>query len=146
MHPDKSPEPDGMSPEFYQKCWRILKADLVSIVQKFFQSGVIDLQLQETNIALIPKKTNPARMTDVRPISLCNVVYKVISKVLANRLKLIIDNIIADSQSAFIHVRLISDNVMIAFEVMHYMRRKMKGKDYWMALKLDMSKAYDRVE
>lgn len=85
-------------------------------------------------------------MTDLRPISLCNVVYKIISKVLANRLKKIIDLIISDTQSAFILGRLITDNIMVAFEVMHYMKRKDKGKESWMALKLDMSKAYDRVE
>lgn len=83
-------------------------------------------------------------MTDLRPISLCNVVYKIISKVLANRVKQVIDFIISDTQSAFIPGRLISDNIMVAFEVMHYMKRKTKGKDSWMALKLDMSKAYDR--
>lgn len=85
-------------------------------------------------------------MTDIRPISLCNVVYKIISKVLVNRIKTIIDPLISESQSAFIPGRLITDNIMIAFEIMHYRNRKTKGKDYWIALKLDMSKAYDRVE
>ena len=146
MHPDKSPGPDGMSPGFYQKCWNIVKKDVVSIVQCFFQTGKIDEQLKGTNIALIPKKPHLTLMTDLRPISLCNVVYKIISKVLANRLKQIIDSIISESQSAFIPGRLITDNIMVAFEVMHYMKRKTKGKESWMALKLDMSKAYDRVE
>lgn len=85
-------------------------------------------------------------MTDLRPISLCNVVYKIISKVLANRLKRLIDSIISETQSAFIPDRLITDNIMVAFEVMHYMKRKQKGKDNWMTLKLDMSNAYGRVE
>lgn len=72
--------------------------------------------------------------------------YKVISKVLANRLKLVLDDVILDTKSAFIPGRLITNNIMVAFEVMHYMKRKTRGKEAWMTLKLDMSKAYDLVE
>lgn len=85
-------------------------------------------------------------MADLRPIALCNVVYKIVSKVLANRFKHILNGVISESQSAFIPGRLISDNIMISYEVMHYLKRKNAGKTGWMALKLDMSKAYDRVE
>lgn len=84
-------------------------------------------------------------MTDLRPISLCNMAYKIIYMVLANRVKQVIDSLISDSQSAFIPGRLIT-YIMIAYEVLHFMKRKTKGKDSWMALKLDMSKAYDRIE
>lgn len=115
------------------------------MVRNFFLTGILDEHLKDTNISLIPKKQNPERI-DIRPISLWNVIYKVISKVLANRLKKVIDSIISDSQSAFIPGRLITDNIMIAFEAMHYMRRKTRGKECWMALKLDMSKSFDRVE
>lgn len=145
MHPDKSPGPDGMSPGFYQRYWSIVGGDIVLLVKKFFNEGVFDLQLTAANIVLIPKKRNPVAMTDLRPISLCNVVCKIISKVLANRLKSVIDCVISETQSAFIPGRLITDNVMIAYEVLHYMKRKNKGKKGWMAIKLDMSKAYDRV-
>ena len=77
-------------------------------------------------------------MTDLRPISLCNVVYKIAAKVMANRLKEVIDKVISETQTAFIPGRLISDNIMISFEIMHYMKRKTQGKMGWMALKLDM--------
>lgn len=81
----------------------------------------------------MPKKQSPETMVDLRPISLCNVVYKVASKVIANRLKEVIGLLISENQSAFIPGRLISDNIMIAYEVMHYMKRKTSGNQGWMA-------------
>lgn len=146
MNPDKAPGPDGMTPGFFQKYWSIVGADLIKIVRDFFDTGQLTNDLNETNIVLIPKKKVPTSMGDLRPIALCNVSYKLISKVLANRMKPLLDMVISPNQSAFIPGRLITDNIMVSFEVLHYLKRKRVGKEGYMAVKLDMSKAYDRVE
>ena len=85
-------------------------------------------------------------MSDYRPISLCNVLYKIFSKVLANRLKKILPSIIIEHQSSFTKNRLISDNILVAFETLYSMNNHKSSKHGYMALKLDMSKTYDRVE
>ena len=103
-------------------------------------------EINKTNISLIPKTNHPTRMTKLRPINLCNVTYKLISKVLANRLKFIMPSIISENQSAFTSERLITDNFLVAFEFMHYLKHKNMGKENFMSIKLDMSKAFDWVE
>ena len=85
-------------------------------------------------------------MKDLRPISLCNVLFKIVSKVLANRLKRILPRLISSAQSVFVHGRSIQDNVVLTFEVIHYMKRKTRGKVGNVALKIYISKAYDRVD
>ena len=109
-------------------------------------TGIMPPGLNETFICLIPKVKSPQKITEFHPISLCNVSYKIISKVLANWLKKILADVINESQSAFVPGRQIMDNVLVAFETMHYINGRRKGKKALMALKLDMSKAYDRVE
>lgn len=84
---------------------------------------------------------NPEKVTELRPISLCNVAYKMISKVLANRLKVILPDIIVPTQSAFVPGRLISYNILIAYELTHHMLNKRRGNQGYAAIKLDMSKA-----
>ena len=145
MAPLKAPGPDGMPPIFYQSYWDLLGEDVTSSVLHFLNTASLPANLNHTFITLIPKVKNPEFISEFRPISLCNVLYKIFSKVLANRLKKILPNIITENQSAFTKSRLISDNILVAFESLHGMQRH-TGKDDYMAIKLDMSKAYDRVE
>lgn len=97
-------------------------------------------------IALIPKTNKPRKVIEFRPISLCNVVYRIVAKTIANRLKPILSQIIAPTQSAFIPNRLITDNVIIGYECLHKIRHSKRKRNCMVALKLDISKAYDRVE
>ena len=146
MAPTKALSPDGMPPVFYQKYWHVVGSDVTKAVLSCLNSGCILNSINHTFITLIPKTKNPERVTEFCPISLCNVIYKLISKVLENKLKIILPQIVSDSQSAFVPGRLITDNVLVAFETLHYMHHNKIGRDGAMALKLDMSKAYDRVE
>jgi hypothetical protein len=146
MAPLKSPGLDGFPPAFYQDHWNLVEEEVVTAVREFFNNGCIDPDINFTHIALVPKKKNLVGVSDFRPISLCNVVYKILSKVFANRLKYILPVIISCNQLTFIPGQLISDNIIAAYETLHIMHSHMYGRVGYMAVKLDMSKAYDRVE
>ncbi|XP_010481009.1 PREDICTED: uncharacterized protein LOC104759828 [Camelina sativa] len=145
MHPEKTPVPDGMSALFFQRFWPNLKGDLVALVKEFFRTDRFDPRLNETNICLIPKTERPKRMTEFRPISLCNVCYKIISKVLCFRLKRFLPSLVSETQSAFVSGRLITDNILVAQEMFHGLNTNPRCKSEFLAFKTDMSKAYDRV-
>ena len=146
MGPTKAPRPDGMNALFYQKFWHIVGDNVVSAVLEFLHTGYMIPDLNRTYIVLIPKIKNSVKVSNYRPISLCNVIYKIIAKVLANRLKQILPQIISPTQSAFVLGRLITDNVLVAYEALHTMHGRRKGKIGTLAMKLDISKAYDKVE
>ena len=93
----------------------------------FLNFGISPPNFNETHITLVLKIKEPKKITDYRPISLCNVVYKISLKAIANRLKQILPLIISDIQSAFVHGRLITDNVLVAFETMHHISQKKGG-------------------
>ncbi|XP_023907624.1 uncharacterized protein LOC112019319 [Quercus suber] len=135
-----------MPPLFYQHFWSLSSECVTKAILDFLNCGVIPPKFNETHIVLIPKVKNPTTVSQYRPISLSNVISRLASKVLANRLKRFLPDIISENQSAFMSTRLITDNVLVAFETMHYLNHKKSGRQGEMALKLDMSKVFDRVE
>ena len=131
---------------FYKKFWPLLGDRVKAEVLDVLNGGNMPHGWNDTVIVLIPKIKNPEKLKDFMPISLCNVMYKLTSKVMANRLKKFLLEIISPSQSAFVPGHLITDNVLLAYELTHYLKSKNKGVNGVAAIKLDMSKAYDRIE
>ena len=144
--PLKAPGPDGFPARFYQRNWDVMREDVINGVLDFFERETLPEGINDTVIVLIPKGKDPQSLKDYRPISLCNVIYKVISKCLVNRLRPFLDDIIFETQSAFIPRRLITDNATIAFECFHKIQHNVSRHNTHCAYKLDLVKAYDRVD
>jgi hypothetical protein len=144
--PLKAPGPDGMPASFYQRNWGLLKNEVITAVRGFFENGIIPEGLNDTTIVVIPKGNVPKCLADYRPISLCNVAYKIISKCLVNHLRPFLDDLISKNQSSFVPGRLIQDNAVIAFESFHKIQHCKNPRNTHCAYKLDLSKAYDRVD
>lgn len=145
LGPLKAPGPDGIPACFYQKAWEIVGEDVTKAVQHFFSNGYMLKQWNQTFIALIPKVERPENPGQLRPISLCNVIYKIISKCLTNRMKVIMPEIVGPYQNAFVSGRLMGDNCLLSHEVLNFTKKRKKGRDFYAVLKIDMNKAYDRV-
>lgn len=144
MHPYKSPGPDDFQGVFFKFYWHIIRQDVFSLISQAFSMGFFDPAIAETLIALIPKVDFPNNFRDFRPISLCNTIYKLITKVLVNRLRPMLDSIISPLQSSFIPKRGTCDNAIILQEISHMMHKSKKKKGD-VAFKIDLQKAYDHV-
>ncbi|KAK6786278.1 hypothetical protein RDI58_014803 [Solanum bulbocastanum] len=146
MHPLKGPGIDGMTPFFFQNYWNVLSTDIIAAIKSFFHSGYLLPSWNQTLITLIPKVKNPSVISQFRPIIMCSTIYKIITKIIGARLKKYLPSIISHNQSSFVGSRHIVDNVVFAHECIHVLKNKMRGNNKFMALKLDIAKAYDRVE
>lgn len=140
---DKSPGPDGINFRFIKAFWSLLHDDFKRLADEFFDHGVWPRGANASFIALISKVDSPQGLNDFRPISLVNCMYKVISKILAIRLRGVISNIIDDCQSAFVGERNMLDSVLVANEIIHEAKRRKKSS---FVLKIDFEKAYDTVD
>ncbi|KAJ9543812.1 hypothetical protein OSB04_023519 [Centaurea solstitialis] len=139
---NKSPGPDGFTTGFFKKFWDIIKKDLLAVLDWFWEKEALSNGCNSSFITLIPKSSNPIGLNDFRPISLVGVVYKVISKVLAERMKVVMERIISDVQSAFLKGRSILDGVLVANETVSYIKG---SKRKALIFKVDFEKAYDSV-
>jgi hypothetical protein len=144
MASQKAPGPDGLLVLFYKTYWHIVGINVVNAVRDFFLSGKMHKEVNNSLIVLIPKIQNPTSFNHFRPISLCNVVYKIIAKILVNRLRPLLPKLISPCQSAFVPGRWIAENEVVVQELLHsFKKRKVKGG--FLAIKLDLQKAYDKV-
>ena len=124
MHSDKLPGPDNMNPAFYQRFWLNVAEDMTKACLHFIATCSFPMGLNDTSIVLIPKKPKPESISDMRPIALCNVLYKIVAKMLSNKMKAILGSVVFESQSAFMSGRAITDNILISSDIMHFFKRK----------------------
>ncbi|KAK2356846.1 DNA-(apurinic or apyrimidinic site) endonuclease [Trifolium repens] len=139
----KSPSPDGINFGFYKDFWEDMRGDVMRFISEFHRNGKLAKSLNSTFIALIPKIDSPQRLNDFRPISLVGSLYKILAKVLANKLRLVIGNVVSEAHTTFVKSRRILDGVLIANEVVDEARR---SKKELLLFKVDFEKAYDSVD
>lgn len=141
---EKSPGPDGYTAEFYKSVWSIIGSEFVIAVRAFFEKGFLPKGVNTTIMTLIPKVTGAKRMKDYCPISCCNFLYEVISKIIANRLKKLLPDFISLNQSAFVKDRLLIENIMLATELVKDYHKDTVSRRC--EIKVDISQAFDSVQ
>ncbi|KAL0439822.1 UNVERIFIED_CONTAM: hypothetical protein Slati_2465200 [Sesamum latifolium] len=140
----KAPGLDGYSSGFFKAAWPIVGREVTRAIMDFFVTGRLLKQANSTLISLIPKVSNPTVVAEFRPISCCNVLYKLITKILVQRMRGILDSLISPSQNAFVLGWSIGDNILLAQELFcGYNQQHLPPR---CALKVDLRKAYDTVE
>ncbi|KAJ3685147.1 hypothetical protein LUZ61_014311 [Rhynchospora tenuis] len=145
IHPDRASGPDGLNGKIVQHYWALFKPYIIQTVRLFFETGQLDPALARSNVVLIPKIDDPKEVTDYRPVSVCNFIYKVISKLLSARMRVIMSKLVGSNQCAFVPGRIISDNILLLREIMHSFASSAFPKQAF-CFKCDLSKAFDRME
>ncbi|CAL1358518.1 unnamed protein product [Linum trigynum] len=140
----KAPGKDGFHAIFYKRCWNTIQAELRDFIARCFQEPKSIRRCNSTLLTLLPKVDSPSNMPQFRPIGLCNVSYKIVAKCLADRLKLLMPDLVDENQTSFVPKRHITSNIIILQEIIHTMNQ-LKGVKGLMVLKIDLAKAYDRI-
>lgn len=145
IHNDKSPGLDGFPASFFKYYWSSVGSQIIRAVNRFFENGHMLKEWNQSLLILIPKQDPPEEVNHLRPICLCNVVYKCISKCMVNRMKPLLPKLIDHYQNAFILGSQMDDSKLLFHETLHIINKQRSGSRYLAALELDMNKAYDRV-
>lgn len=143
INPDSTTGPDGYNGLFFQNAWEIIKTDMCNYVHSFFNGDGLSRFFTYSCLVLIPKIKAPTELSHLRPISLANVTNKIISKILAVRFAVLLPKFISENQAGFVKGRLITENVSLAQELIHGIKHHDGSGN--LIIKLDMSKAYDRL-
>ena len=144
MDPYKAPGCDGLPAKFYQANWSIVGNKVCDFILTAFRDGFFDRKINETLIWIIPKVDQPERINQFRPISLCNVTVKTITKIMVSRLRPYLTKLVNPTQSAFIPGRGCHDNIIVVQEIIHSFK-KCKSKSGFFLMKVNLEKAYDRL-
>lgn len=131
MKPYKAPGPDGLQPLFFQRFWNIVKSNVVRLVQEVLEGKEFPSGLNNAFLVLIPKVDVPQRAHQFRPIGLCNIVYKLVTKVIVNRIKPVLPSLTSPTQCSFVPKRQITNNVIIVQVMLHSMRNKQGKWGIW---------------
>ncbi|RVX20512.1 Transposon TX1 uncharacterized 149 kDa protein [Vitis vinifera] len=142
LNRDKAPGPDGFPIRFWQFCWDVVKEEIMGFLLEFHERGRFVRSLNSTFLVLIPKKPGAEDLRDFRPISLVGGLYKLLAKVLANRLKKVVGKVVSSAQNAFVEGRQILDAALIANEAIDSL---LKRNESGLLCKLDLEKAYDHI-
>ncbi|XP_058767209.1 uncharacterized protein LOC131640851 [Vicia villosa] len=139
---NKSPGRDGYSLEFFKRFWFLLKDDLLKLCNDFHSKGTLVKAITSSFLALIPNKKNPQDLSEYRPISLVGSIYKIIAKILAARMRCVLDKLVSPNQTAFVPGRSMMDGVLMVSKILDWAKRKKRG---CLLLKVDFEKAYDSI-
>lgn len=145
MNPNKSPGIDGFTAAFFHKACFLVGDSLLNLINSALRDGMVDPALNRTLVVLIPKLQGPEKISQFRPISLCTVPLKIITKLLLDRLRPFLSKLVNKTQSNFLPGRHTTGNIIVVQEALHTMR-KMKRKNGAIAIKVDLEKAYDRIK
>lgn len=138
LDPESAAGPDGYSGRFYQACWEIISPDLLTAVQEFFAGVPLPKSVASGLIVLLPKKEYPSSFGDYRPICLCNFINKIFTRILCDRMKVLLPRLISEDQSAFLSGRDITDSILLGQEVVQHLDKRVRGHNIF--FKLDMMK------
>ncbi|GJZ52154.1 RNA-directed DNA polymerase, eukaryota, reverse transcriptase zinc-binding domain protein [Tanacetum coccineum] len=142
---NKASGPYGYSSKFFKAAWKVVGDDTCAAIKEFFRNGKLLGEFNASIISVVPKIVSPRKVVDYRPISCCNVVYKTISKIITNRLKMVLNNLVSENQNAFILGRQISNNILLKQELMRGYNWNTWGGSSRCAFKINIQKAYDTI-